>query len=132
MMGQWCANLRKQRSEKNARKHALTRIQHYASGCIETFREYASQYQFDHAEQQLALLPMLQSRFTNVNLPVDLAALESLLTQYKEKKRRNKEIPTKGWTPEYRKLHKKCKKTWKTNSTDAEAIGKCAVTNKAP
>jgi hypothetical protein len=68
------------------KEHALDRIQHYASGCIETFKAYASQYQFDQAEQQLSLLQMLQSRFTNADLKVDLAALESLLTQYKEKK----------------------------------------------
>jgi hypothetical protein len=68
---------------------ALTRIQHHVSGCVGTFRTYAAEYQFDQAEQQLSLLRMLASCFADAELPIDLAALESLLTQCKEKKAEN-------------------------------------------
>jgi energy-coupling factor transporter ATP-binding protein EcfA2 len=65
---------------------ALTRIQHYVSGCMGTFRTCAAEYQFDQAEQQLSLLRMLTRHFSGAELPIDLAALESLLTQCKKKK----------------------------------------------
>jgi hypothetical protein len=73
-------------ARRTAREHALTRIQHYVLGCAKSFEASALQYQFDQAEQQLSLLRMLTSRFSNVNLQVDLAALASLLTQCKETK----------------------------------------------
>ena len=72
--------------ERMVGEHALVKIQHHVTGCIGAFKSYAIQYQFDQAERQLALLKMLASHFPNADLKVNLAALEALLTQCKEKK----------------------------------------------
>jgi hypothetical protein len=66
-------------------EHAMSRIRMHISGCIQAFRTYAFQYQFEEAEAQLALLGVLTNQFPDVDLEVSLAELTSLLLKYKEK-----------------------------------------------
>jgi hypothetical protein len=67
-------------------EHALSRVQQHVLGCVGAFRACVVQYQFDQAERQLALLRMLTSHFPNTGLQANLGELETLLTQYKERK----------------------------------------------
>ncbi|MHA7877340.1 MAG: hypothetical protein ACX93T_00220 [Bacteroidota bacterium] len=72
--------------ERMVEEHALVEIQQYALGCVGAFTKYAAQYQFEEAEQQLALLKLLGKRLPNADLGTSLEQLQASLKRYKGEK----------------------------------------------
>jgi hypothetical protein len=71
--------------EQLIREHVLARIDRYVSRFENTFSVCISRYQFDQAEQQLALFRMLPGHFPNESLSVALTRMETLLKTCKER-----------------------------------------------